>query len=183
LQATLGVVLTGGQRCAILTGVNGIGKTRLLEEFHRWATQQEINSAMTQCYSSNDPMAYAPLTSWLRAFPLPPIETIWLSEIARLLPEILAKRPTLPNPQPITQDWQRQRMFEALAYTLLVYQPILLLMDDMQWCDSGTLEWLQFLLQFNPNARLLVLGAFRLGEELSNSTWPNSCNRCAVMVN
>ena len=38
---------------------------------------------------------------------------------------------------------------------------MLLLIDDLQWCDQETLAWLHFLLRFNPTARLLVIGCAR----------------------
>ncbi len=46
------------------------------------------------------------------------------------------------------EEWQRQHFFEALARGLLrvgtshssYSQPLLLLLDDLQWCDNETLE-------------------------------------------
>ncbi|MGH2344244.1 MAG: ATP-binding protein, partial [Chloroflexota bacterium] len=38
------------------------------------------------------------------------------------------------------------------------------LIDDLQWCDQETLEWLHFLLRFDPAARLLVVGTIRVEE-------------------
>ena len=85
--------------------------------------------------------------------------------MARLLPELLAERPDLPHPAPLTEYWQRQRFFEALARAVLpAGQPLLLLIDDLQWCDQETLEWLHYLLRFDPRARLLVVGTARAEE-------------------
>jgi tetratricopeptide (TPR) repeat protein len=43
-------------------------------------------------------------------------------------------------------------------------QPLLLLLDDLQWSDQETLQWLHFLLRFDPRKRLLVIGTARLEE-------------------
>ncbi len=43
-------------------------------------------------------------------------------------------------------------------------QPLLLVIDDLQWCDRETLEWLRFLLRFEPNYPLLLIGAYRVDE-------------------
>ena len=36
-----------------------------------------------------------------------------------------------------------------------------MVLDDLQWCDPETLEWLTFLLQFKPDAQLLVVATLR----------------------
>ena len=43
------------------------------------------------------------------------LEPVWRTELVRLLPELLAQQPELPPPEPLTERWQRQRLFEALA--------------------------------------------------------------------
>jgi tetratricopeptide (TPR) repeat protein len=97
------------------------------------------------------------------------LDAVWLTEVARLLPTLLQERPGLPPPSPLNEDWQRQRLFEALARTLLGTQgPLLLLLDDLQWCDRETLTWLHYLLRFDPHARLLIVGTLRLEERSTN---------------
>ncbi len=45
--------------------------------------------------------------------------------------------------------------------------PLLLLLDDLQWCDRETLAWVHYLLRFDPQAPLLIVGTLR-AEELTN---------------
>jgi hypothetical protein len=93
------------------------------------------------------------------------LEDARLAEVARLLPELLARQPGLPRPAALTEDWQRQRLFEGLARAVLgACRPLLLAIDDLQWCDRDTLEWLHFLLRFDRGARLLVTGTYRTEE-------------------
>src|SRR5207302_2154031 len=95
------------------------------------------------------------------------LDLVWLTEAARLLPEVSSEYPDLPPYVPISEYGQRQRFFEALARAVLAApQPLLLLIDDLQWCDQETLEWLHFLLRFDPTARLLVIGCAREEELL-----------------
>jgi tetratricopeptide (TPR) repeat protein len=42
--------------------------------------------------------------------------------------------------------------------------PLLLVIDDMQWSDRDTLEWLHYLLRHNARARLLLMGTARMDE-------------------
>src|SRR5260370_26263469 len=63
---------------------------------------------------------------------------------------------------------ERQRLFEALARAMLgPHGPLLLLLDDRQWCARETLAWDHDLLRFDPQARLLIVGTLR-AEELTN---------------
>jgi tetratricopeptide (TPR) repeat protein len=134
----------------------------LVEDLLQWAARQGIASASARCYAAEGELAYAPVTAWLRTHPLANLDDIWLTEVARLVPEILTARPDLPKPMPLTETWQRQRLFEALSHAILgKNQPLLLTIDDLQWCDRDTLEWLHFLLRFDRNAHLLIVGAYR----------------------
>jgi hypothetical protein len=140
-------------------------EVRLAEELVQWASRQGIATATARCYAAEGELAYAPVAAWLRARPHPPLEPVWRSEIARLLPELLTEDPDLPQPGPITEPWQRRRFFEALSRALIQReQPQLLLSDALQWCDRGSIEWLHHLLRYDPGARLLVVGAYRPDE-------------------
>src|SRR5207302_3269957 len=144
----------------------GVGKSRLVEEFLLWASQQGAVTAKTRSYAAEGQLSLAPVTDWLRSdglrAPLRQLDEVWLTEVVRLLPELLAERPALPHYEPVTEYGQRQRFFEALARAILgTPQPLLLLIDDLQWCDQETLEWLHFLLRFDSMARLLVVGCAR----------------------
>ena len=150
----------------LVTGEAGMGKSRLAEEFLLWASQQGAVTAKTRSYAAEGQLSLAPVTDWLRSdglrAPLRQLDAVWLTEVARILPELLAEQPDLPHYESVTEYGQRQRFFEALARAILVAsQPLLLLIDDLQWCDQETLEWLHFLLRFDPTARLLVIGCAR----------------------
>ena len=160
----------GESHLFLITGEAGIGKTRLAEELLAWADQHDIASARTRCYSAEGRLALAPVAEWLRSDVIRQsvhrLADVWLTEIARLLPELLNECPRLPRPEPIAGFGQRQRFFEALSRAVLaVPQPLLLLIDDVQWCDQQTLQWLHFLLRFDPKKRLLLVGTAR-SEEL-----------------
>ncbi len=162
LRAWRAAAAGGAPHVMLLRGEAGIGKTRLAEELQQWALRQGIACAVARCYAAEGQLAYAPVATWLRAQPLPPLEDVWLAEVARLLPEILIGRPDLPRPGALTEAWQRERLFNALARAILgLRQPLLLVMDDLQWCDRDTLEWLHYFLRFSEKARLLVLGTYR----------------------
>ena len=145
----------------LLTGEAGIGKTRLAEEFLTGLRRRGVTTGIAHCYSSGGSLPYAPVATWLRGGPLhdslPTVDDLWLVEIARLLPEILVDRPDLGIPQPLTQEWQRQRLFQALVRPITAHDAVALLLDDAHWCDPETLAWLTYLLRAHEAAQVQLL--------------------------
>ncbi|MDQ2885981.1 MAG: AAA family ATPase [Chloroflexota bacterium] len=160
-----------GPQFVLVSGEAGVGKSRLAEEFLLWASQQGTITAKARSYAIEGQLSLAPVTDWLRSeglrTSLRQLDAVWLIEIARILPELLVEQPALPHYESVTGYGQRQRFFEALARAILLApQPLLLLIDDLQWCDQETLAWLHFLLRFDPTTRLLVVGCAREEELL-----------------
>ncbi|MFN8493475.1 MAG: BTAD domain-containing putative transcriptional regulator [Caldilineaceae bacterium] len=157
----------GGQaHLLVVAGEAGIGKTRLAEELMTWVDRQGIRTAHTRSYAAEGALAYAPVAEWLRSETLraswQALATIWLTELARILPELLVEQPHLPHPEPLQESWQRKRLFEALARAVLLdNHPLLLVLDDLQWCDHETLAWLHYLLRYAPQTPLLIVGTVR----------------------
>ncbi len=153
----------------LLAGEAGIGKTRLAEEMLDWTERQGIIALTAVCYPSEKQLAYAPVAKWLRSESMQPLfrrlDKRYLVECSRLLPEINSQYPELPQPSPLTESWQRQHMFSALAQTFLhLRQPFLLFIDDLPWCDQDTLDFLLFFLHYDQQARFLLLTTARSEE-------------------
>jgi DNA-binding SARP family transcriptional activator/predicted ATPase len=182
LQADWQIARSGMARFVLIQGEAGIGKTRLAEELVTACAKEGPLVARTRCYAVEGRLAYAPITDWLRSLALPfgfgMLDAVWLSELTRLLPELLTEYPDLPRAQPLTESWQRQNFYEALVQTFKGWietvghgqalQPLLLVMDDVQWCDPETLEWLQYCLRVVPMVPLLMVGTAR-SEELEEN--------------
>jgi DNA-binding SARP family transcriptional activator len=154
---------------ALVTGEAGIGKSRLAEELLSLANGRGITVARTRSYAAEGQLSLAPAADWLRTDVLrrnlAKVDPVWRTEVSRILPELVSEYPELPPYDPITEYGQRQRFFEALARAVFAApQPLLLLIDDLQWCDQETLEWLHFLLRFGREAKMLILGTARWEE-------------------
>ncbi len=159
----------GASHFVAITGEAGIGKSRLAQEMEAWARRQGIATAWTRSYDVEGNLAHASAVDCLRAPALNPglkkLEPIWLTEISRLLPEILTEHPDLTRPAPLTDDAQRQRLFEALNRAILIQKhPVMLLIDDFQWCDGESRKWLHHLLRFDRHAPLLIVATIRTGD-------------------
>lgn len=169
LQDAWHAASAGRSHCVVVTGESGIGKTRLANELLNWVNRQGFITAAAHCYGVEGDLSYAPLVTWLCSERILPqwatLAEVWLAELARLLPELQAQRPGLPRPGPLTEGWQRQRLFAALAQALLkAGAASLFFIDDLQWCDADTLAWLHYALHANTQASLLLVGTMRTEE-------------------
>lgn len=162
-------VQQNGMHFVCIAGEAGIGKSRLAEELVNYVHHQHQTIARTRCYAVEGRLAYGPVADWLRSPILRPylaqLNKVWLGEVARLLPELLVEQPDLSEPQPLIERWQQKHFFDALvqAFTL-DRRPLLLVLDDLQWCDSETLEWLHYFLGAAPQASILLVGTMRNDE-------------------
>lgn len=165
LTAAWRAATEGEARCVLVGGEAGIGKTRLVEEFRSWCGRRGAATAASRCYPAEGPLAYGPVVDWLRSDALRPrlarLTDARLTELARLLPELLAERPGLAAPQPLPVDEQRHRLFEALAAALHTVESLLLVVDDLPHADRETCQFLHYLLRSAPRARLLLVGTAR----------------------
>ena len=171
LRALWQEVGAGQPALALVTGDSGVGKTRLVKEFVRTLPRYAATTLVSRCHAAEGALAFAPVTALLRSDALTAgiaeLDPSWRNELGRLVPELAGGELVVAGPR--IEQWQRTRLFEALARALLVGQPLVVVIDDLQWCDRDTLEWLHYLLRFDPGARLLVIGTARTHEIAGNA--------------
>ena len=150
----------GGAHLLLVTGEPGIGKTRLAQELGRRvrAEGHVVASARAQGCGQTA------LGSRGRS---PPIEgspghidtldTVWRTELARLLPELLDA--SQPSGRSQSGDLaQRQRLFDAVSRAIVVAdRPCLLIIDDLRWCDAETIEVIGFVVRSARTAPVLFI--------------------------
>ena len=181
LQSAWAEVLQGKPHCIWLTGDAGIGKTRLLTEFRSSVERHGMATIAIRCHPFTRTIAYAPLLEWLRTPALRrrimSLVPVWRNELVRLLPELQTEELALSLPLPPFENRveNRQHLYEALTHLCLApAAPLLLVIDDLQWCDQATIDWLHYLLHNTPTAKLLLVGtlaALELRPHYPLTTW------------
>lgn len=160
-----------GPRVAIISGEPGIGKTRLAGEFYQFCVEQGHAAARSRCYSGQGQAAYAPVAEWLRS---DAIRATWaslvprqLTELGRLIPEIHESFPEInalrsAHDNSAAETWYRLHFYESLSAAFdKTPKPLLLYVDDVQWCDPESFEWLNALLTSSAAAGVLLLATVR----------------------
>ena len=144
-----------GPRLVLISGVAGIGKTRLAEELVRWADAQGTTTATSRCYGTVGHLPYATVADWLRTPPLRrAVATLpdpWRAELSSVLPE-RGEAARVAEQRPLPEA--RRRLFEAVARAIVqAPKPLILFVDDIQWADRDSLEWIAWLLRAGQPAR------------------------------
>ena len=105
------------------------------------------------------------------------------SELARLVPVLASRIPDLPPSKATDADSERYLLFAAVVGLLATdsaLQPVVLVLEDLQWADKGSLLLLRHLTAAEPSMRVLVLGTYRDSELPSLTRCSIPSLRCIV---
>jgi ABC-type oligopeptide transport system substrate-binding subunit/DNA-binding SARP family transcriptional activator len=161
----------GQGKLVLMSGEAGVGKSRLAQEFANALRLQGVRVLWGCCYEFERALPYQPVAEALRTV-LPSLTAAeltdfpsWvLEEVARLVPEVLEKRPGLEVSPSIPSDEQRARLFEALARVLAElssHGTILIVLEDLHWASGSTLQLVHYLVRQLTDDRVLMVGSFR----------------------
>jgi tetratricopeptide (TPR) repeat protein/DNA-binding SARP family transcriptional activator len=149
----------GETRLVLISGEPGVGKTRIAREIAR--NGMTLSPGFLVASGVSAPTGI-PLQAFdrvarklIRSRPeiLQTMNNAWRDALARFVPDILV--PSSPNTNP---ELERRHLFEAIRVLLTnPDRPTLLLIDDLQWADEGTLELIVHLMRHaNPRGFLLL---------------------------
>jgi tetratricopeptide (TPR) repeat protein len=121
--------------------------------------------AGSQCFGTSGRLALAPVADWLRnpavLSAMAALDPVWRAEVGRLVPSG-GREERGSGSRAMVDAWQRHRFFEGLARALMaVDRPMLLVLDNMQWCDQETLAFITFFLGLAPDVPVLVAATLR----------------------
>jgi len=182
LREWYATALQGDRRIGFVAGEAGIGKTALVEAFvSEIAAQGKARVGRGQCiqhYGAGE--AFLPILEALgrlgRDEGAPFVALLrenapsWLKHLPLLTPgeefDALAS---------VTSEKMLRELADALEI-LTARDALILVLEDLHWCDTATLEFLAYISRRRDPARLLALGAYRPVEALLN----NQPLRCLI---
>lgn len=159
----------GQGQVLLISGEPGIGKTRLMREIITHAEVSGGKSLVGECYAeSNSPYsAFAQITrqalDLIRKESLDLPDTV-LDDILSLTPNLRFRFPNLESNPELDPESEQQRLFEnmvLLCSRLAGYSPLLLVVDDAHWADSGTVTMLHHLFRRTHNLPVMILATYR----------------------
>ena len=170
LRALLARLHRGSGHVALVEGEPGIGKSRLLQEVADYSRACGLAMLATRCYEIERAMPYQPVIDLAtqaieRAQPatLQALAPVSLAEIAALVPD-LAERVAVA---PLSSDFpeaRQARLFRSLVQLLDAVSaghPLLVIVDDLQWADEASTQFLHYLGRQAARRPMLALYAMR----------------------
>jgi predicted ATPase len=158
----------------LLAGEPGIGKTRLLDEV---ALRTAQDGAIVLRGGSSESEGMPPFLPFLEALgqhiQITPLDHLREQVaaapqvLASLFPELSVRLGDLRVLSTSPPEQARLRLYEAVgAFLEAIGTPhgLVLILDDLQWADSASLDLLCHLARRQSHARLLLLGAYRESE-------------------
>jgi len=163
---------TGARRLVFVTGEAGIGKTTIVESFlARVGSDAETVVAHGQCVEhrgAGEP--YLPVLDALGALARRPRGRRLVPLLARQAPTWVAQMPWLVSDDELEAVHRRligathERMLREMLETLEAVSQeltLVLVLEDLHWCDPSTVDLLDALARRRESARLLVVGTYR----------------------
>jgi DNA-binding CsgD family transcriptional regulator len=164
----------GHAQVALLVGEPGIGKTRLLDEIALMTAQ---DGAVVLRGGSSEAEGMPPFLPFLEALgqyiQITPLDHLREQVaaapqvLAGLFPELTVRLGDLGAPCASPPEQACLRLYEAIGAFLEAIgtsHGLVLMLDDLQWADSASLDLLCHLARRQTHARLLLLGAYRESE-------------------
>ena len=176
----------GEGHVVLISGEAGIGKTRLVHEAKTYAATQGFLLLQGNCFPTDLTYPYAPLLDLLRSlFASHPAATL-ATELERLALDLFPLLPELVPDQttpllPLEPEQEKRRLFAVLAnffIHLSASSPLLLIIEDVHWSDSTSLDFLQYLTRRTASHPILLLATYRQDEMRAElKSWLAQLNR------
>ena len=166
LATAVDETVAGRGRCVVISGEAGIGKSRLVTETTRLATERGLGVVAGRAVPASRATAYRPVTEallqLLRTGGLPEDPSLrpWLAHLAGLLPGVVTGAGPAEPARPAEADALRG---EAVLQLIRRLSPagIVVAIEDMHWADPDTVALLEYLADNLAGEPVLLVASLR----------------------
>ena len=155
----------------VLEGPVGVGKTRLADEFARWTKTKGATVLCGRSSALDVGIPYGPIAEAMQDAVAAPglVGTTpeWLSEAARLVPDLRRRFVDLPAPADPHDGAEQWRLYEGVGQVglaLAAERPVILVLDDLEQYDGETCALLHFLGRRWAESPILMVATFAPAE-------------------
>ena len=162
-----------GRGVVLISGDPGVGKTALAAHAARLAHEAGACVLLGRC-DEDLAVPYGPFAEALHHYVASAPDEVLAShvqtygaELARMVPALGKRLGELPVRQSSDPDTERYLLLGAavgLLSQVAQSQVVVLVLDDLQWADKGSLQLLRLLVTSDDAIRLLVIGTYRRSE-------------------
>ena len=163
---------------ALLIGEPGIGKTRLLDEFAHRTMRDGALVLRGSAFEAEGMPPYLPfleaLGRYIRTTPWDLLQKQIAhapSTLLSIFPELAVHLDNTPLSSSLAPEQARLRLYEAIGRfleSISHFQVLVLILDDLHWVDSASLDLLCYITRYHPHTNILIVGAYRAGEVSRN---------------
>jgi tetratricopeptide (TPR) repeat protein len=188
LSSQLDESISGNGRLVLLVGEMGIGKSRLAEELGKYAATKNVLYLKGKSLYKENAEPYLPFVEAFSGYQTS--EKEYLEEDSRAVMGGFGDEPFSMGLLPLRQNTEvstvikkaglniqqeRDRLFESICNLVIEIsneRPLLLVLDDLQWADDGTLQVLHYLARNIRNNKVLICGTY-CPEDMNNNGGPS----------
>ncbi len=171
LKVMLERATRGEGNLVFVAGEAGVGKTRIADELVALAREKHVTTLSGRCSRREGKIPYAPWIEQIREFVRNnPSQLLFKvvgnfgAEVAKLVPEITSSIGPVSGISSGLVDQDRLRFIDAISQLVVNISkegPLLLVIDDMNWADEGSLDLLLSMARQANNHRMLIVAIYR----------------------
>ncbi|MBT6150409.1 MAG: tetratricopeptide repeat protein, partial [Chloroflexi bacterium] len=168
----------------LISGEPGIGKTRFTQEIITQVEYSGGRSLFGASYQeSNAP--YEPFAQIIRSVlrqssdDIKNIPEPIVADLIKIAPDLRAYYTDIKENPKLEGSAEQQRIFEnfyLFIESLAASSPILIVLDDVHWADSATLDLSRHLMRRCKNQQVLIVGTYREVELAGSVQFQNALN-------
>ncbi len=157
--------MLGKTKNILLLGEAGMGKSRLIAEFVNRCADSNSVVMTARCYEAERAVSFGPIADLLETShvkdALSTLDSQWKSALRTMAPALTTADVSAGADERPASQAQCYEAFAQLLIRVSANRPIIISIDDVQWCDRSTRALFSYLCRRRLGIALFVIAAIR----------------------